>query len=109
MPSEAHLASPPQPQAAIASPASPMASGQPHENMVQLAALPTQEGALRAWHTLTKKAPKLLSGRTPAIVPAVVHGRNFFQVRLGFATRADATEFCSRLRSSGIACYQPKS
>jgi hypothetical protein len=74
---------------------------------VQLAALPSQAGAMQAWQTLVARVPTILGGLTPDIVSGQVHGQTYYRVRLNFASPADASAFCARLHARGVPCYQP--
>ncbi len=74
---------------------------------VQLAALPSQAGAMQAWQTLVARVPTILGGLTPHIVSGQVHGQTYYRVRLNFASPADARAFCARLHARGVPCYQP--
>ena len=72
---------------------------------VQLAALDTELAASAEWSRLARQAPALFADRVPAILHVSRGGRQFFRLRTGgFASVADATAFCGRLRASGIAC-----
>jgi hypothetical protein len=74
---------------------------------VQLAALPSQAGAMQAWQTLVARVPTILGGLTPHIVSGQVHGQTYYRVRLNFASPADAAAFCARLHARSVPCYQP--
>ena len=84
--------------------AKPVATG---PASAQLAALPSQAGAMQAWQTLVARVPTLLGTLTPSIVPAQVHGQTYYQVRLNFASRPDAAAFCARLHTRSVPCYVP--
>ena len=72
---------------------------------VQLAALPTEEGATAEWQRLAKRMPDLLGGRKPAVSRTEHDGRVFFRLRTGgFADIAQATAFCQRVREKGGGC-----
>ncbi len=89
------------PVVTAATPAAPKAfSGQ-----VQLAATADEGGAEAAWTTAQQKAPNLLSGKSPIILPAVVNGQSVWRVRLSGFTSADAAQaFCAQLTAKGAAC-----
>ena len=53
------------------------------ERFCQLGALDTEQGARREWQHLQARMPELLSGRTPTIMSADVHGRTFWRLRTG--------------------------
>ena len=84
--------------------AKPVATG---PASAQLAALPSQAGAMQAWQTLVARVPTILGSLTPAIVPSQVHGQTYYQVRLNFASRPDAAAFCARLHARSVPCYVP--
>lgn len=100
-PSAAAIAAAPAVTVPAAIPA-PATRGPPE---VQLAATSDEGGAESAWADAQKKAPNLLAGKTPVILPAVVSGQSVWRVRLsGFATAADAAAFCAQLTAKGAAC-----
>jgi SPOR domain len=72
---------------------------------VQLAALDSQEAALREWERLTHRMPELFDGRRPIFAEAHVNGHTFWRVRTaGFVSTAEATRFCDDVRARGAAC-----
>jgi hypothetical protein len=72
---------------------------------VQLAATADEGGAEAAWTAAKKKAPDLLAGKNPIILPAVINGQSVWRVRLsGFASAAAAQAFCAQLTAQGTAC-----
>jgi hypothetical protein len=72
---------------------------------VQLAALPTEEGAKQQWAILLHRFPDLLHGRDPAIGNVEVGGHTWWRVRTGgFADLAAARGFCDQVRAKGAAC-----
>ena len=89
------------PPAAAAVPVAPAKfSGQ-----VQLAATADEGGAEAAWAAAQQKAPDVLVGKTPIILPAVINGSSVWRVRLsGFATEGEAQAFCAQLTAKGAAC-----
>ena len=91
--------------ATAAVPAAVPAAAQKFSGQVQLAATADEGGAEAAWNAAQKKAPDLLAGKSPVILPAVVNGQSVWRVRLsGFATSADAQAFCAQLTAKGAAC-----
>jgi hypothetical protein len=72
---------------------------------VQLAALSSERAAMTAWEHLSKQMPELLSGRQPHVMRAEVDGRTYWRLRTGgFASIAQATQFCERVRAKGSGC-----
>jgi hypothetical protein len=72
---------------------------------VQLAALDSQQAALREWVHLTHRMPTLFDGRQPIFVEAHVNGHTFWRVRTaGFASVSEANQFCNDVRAQGAAC-----
>ena len=73
---------------------------------VQLAALPTEEGARAEWQRLLHRMPQLLGGREPAVSRLDrADGKVFWRLRTGgFTDIADATAFCSKVRAQGFGC-----
>ena len=93
------------PAAAPAVPAAVPAAPQKFSGQVQLAATADEGGAEAAWTAAQRKAPDLLTGKSPIILPAVVNGQSVWRVRLsGFATAGDAQAFCAQLTAKGAAC-----
>jgi hypothetical protein len=110
-PAEAVPDSPTAPASAtgtIAPPARAEAGPSSHqgERFCQLAALDSEERARSEWQHLQTRMPELLSGRTPTIMPADVHGRTFWRLRTGgFHTAAEQTVFCSQVHGLGLDCW----
>ena len=76
------------------------------ERFCQLAALDSEERARSEWQHLQTQIPELLSGRTPTIMPADVHGRTFWRLRTGgFHTATEQSVFCSQVRGLGLDCW----
>ncbi|MDE8347395.1 MAG: SPOR domain-containing protein [Acidocella sp.] len=72
---------------------------------VQLAATSDEAGAEAMWSHLQARLPDLFAGRTPDILPAVVNGSSVWRLRLGgFASVADAQDFCARVQAQKAAC-----
>ena len=81
---------------------SPAASG---PAQVQLATTADEGGAEAAWTAAQAKAPNLLAGKNPIILPAVINGQSVWRVRLsGFASAAAAQAFCAQLTAKGTSC-----
>jgi len=76
------------------------------ERFCQLAALDSEERARSEWQHLQTQIPALLSGRTPTIMSADVHGRTFWRLRTGgFQTATEQSVFCSQVRGLGLDCW----
>jgi Flp pilus assembly protein TadD len=72
----------------------------------QVAALASQQQADSEWEQLRARAPELMSGRSPTVLQAEVHGRMFWRLRTsGFTTLAEANEFCGRIQAAGSGCW----
>lgn len=96
--------------AAANPPAAVPAVQKPVEPQVQLAAVVDEGKAEAAWLQVQKKAPDLLGGKTPVILPAVVNGQSVWRVRLaGFASADEAKALCAALAAKGVACLVPGS
>jgi SPOR domain len=94
---------------AVPAPAGPAgvvpAGPQKFSGQVQLAATVDEGGAEAAWTAAQKKAPDVLVGKNPIILPAVINGQSVWRVRLsGFSSSADALAFCAQLTAKGTAC-----
>jgi hypothetical protein len=73
---------------------------------VQVASLDSQQAAEAEWQRLQAKLPELLGSHTPEIAQAEVDGRTYWRLRTdGFATLAEASGFCERLRAGGAGCW----
>ena len=101
-------ASPTPPAVAQAAPVRPAAPARPApagNTVVQLAAVDTEQAAQAEWARLARRMPDLLGDRRPVVQRADRDGRAVWRVRTGgFSDIADATSFCSRVRSKGGAC-----
>jgi Flp pilus assembly protein TadD len=91
---------------ALAARAEPDPSSHPGARFCQLAALDTEPLARSEWQHLQTQIPELLSGRTPTIVSADVHGRTFWRLRTGgFRTASEQSVFCSQVHGLGLDCW----
>jgi hypothetical protein len=92
--------SPPHPSVATPSPAAP-----PHF-AAQLTAANSQAAALTQWQRLQNSVPTLFDGRVPVVAMAEIGGRSVWRLRTGgFANRADADAFCTRLQAEHAPCW----
>jgi hypothetical protein len=72
---------------------------------VQLAAMETEAAAMTEWQRLTKRMPELMASHHPAVERAERDGKPIFRLRTGgFTDMADATAFCTQVRSKGGGC-----
>jgi cell division protein FtsN len=72
---------------------------------VQLGALPSQRAAERAWRKISNAEPALFTGKSPDIVRASVHGKDYYRLRVtGFDDKLSAAKFCAELSAAGSAC-----
>lgn len=72
---------------------------------VQLAALTTEAGARQEWDRLAKKMPALFNGHRPVISKFDHDGHTLWRLRTGgFATEAEAKQFCQELKAKGAGC-----
>ncbi|HQT68753.1 MAG: hypothetical protein B7Z78_13610 [Rhodospirillales bacterium 20-60-12] len=94
------------PMKAVNMPASQAAPAGAEGNvMVQLAALNSQSQAQAAWDSASRKMPSLLADRSPDIQTAQIGDRTFYRLRTGgFASRAAAAQFCSKIQAAGGTC-----
>ena len=89
------------PVATAAAASGPAAAGV----QVQFTATPSENAAQEAWQKLKERMPNLLAGREPLFLRAEQGAQTFWRLRTGgFASTADATAFCGRVRSAGGAC-----
>lgn len=107
-----HAAAPPlpPPREAIASvpapaPAAPAGTGG-GGYQVQVAALGSEAEAQRLWETVSSRHASLLEGRESVITRFDRGDRVFYRLRLGgFASSAEAVQFCARLRAASQNCF----
>jgi hypothetical protein len=77
----------------------------PESTSVQLAAFDSAERAEQDWGRLAQKMPDLLGNRKPDVERTDLHGRPVYRLRTGgFASLAQATEFCAEVRAHGADC-----
>ncbi|MEE8664145.1 MAG: SPOR domain-containing protein [Acetobacter sp.] len=73
--------------------------------IVQLAALNSESGALQEWERLKASVPDMLSNHTPLIQRVQHDNAIFYRLRTqGFASIAEARDFCIQMRTHGHAC-----
>ena len=72
---------------------------------VQLAALESEQKAMTEWRRLSARMPDLMSAHRPAVLRAERDGKTFYRLRTGgFADTAQATAFCTQVKSKGGGC-----
>ena len=72
---------------------------------VQLAAMDSERAAMTEWTRLSKRMPELLASHHPSVVEAQRDGKTLFRLRTGgFADIAQATAFCTQVKSKGGGC-----
>jgi hypothetical protein len=106
-PAPVALAPAPQTKAAAPRPdaarATPVPAG--HGAQVQLAAMASEQLAREEWQRLEHKMPSLFGGRKPEVTRIEHDGKTFWRLRTGgFASAADATSFCDKLKAKGAGC-----
>lgn len=74
---------------------------------VQLSAGFSRERALTDYADIARRFGEILSGRDPSIFSGIFRSRGtrpFYQVRVGAATRVEASGLCARIARAGGAC-----
>ena len=72
---------------------------------VQLAAMDTEAAAMAEWQRLSKRMPELMGSRHPAVERTEREGKTLFRLRTGgFTDVAQASAFCTQVRSKGAGC-----
>lgn len=94
--------------ASVPAPAPAVASSAPATNghsAVQLASLNSEDAAHAEWRKVSAAAPGLFAGKSPDISKVEVGGQTYYRLRVsGFASHADAAQFCSQITSAGGTC-----
>jgi SPOR domain len=91
--------------AASTAPPPPAAIGTGTATQVQLAALNSEDAAMREWQGLQTEFPNLFDSRQPLVSKVDVDGHTFWRLRTGgFANVAEATSFCAAVRAKGKGC-----
>lgn len=88
---------------AAAAPATPAAKG---AAAVQIGAFSSQTLADKGWNDAAALAPGLAAGKGKSVEKIDKDGKILFRTQVtGFASRADATAFCDKLKAAGKACF----
>lgn len=72
---------------------------------VQLSVANSEETARVQFRELQRKFAGELAGRSPLIRAAEVNGKTIYRVRVGPMSKDDAGDLCTKLKSSGAACF----
>lgn len=73
---------------------------------VQIGAFSSQALADKGWSAATAVAPGAAAGKGKSVEKVEKDGHTFFRTQVtGFASRADASAFCARLKAAGKACF----
>lgn len=101
---------PPRPAAPVATapkPATPKpAPAAGGAAMVQIGAFSSQALADRGWNDAAAVSPGMAAGKGKQVETVDKDGKTLFRTSVtGFASRADATAFCDRLKAAGKSCF----
>ena len=73
---------------------------------VQIGAFSSQALADKGWSDAAGAAPGPAAGKGKSVEKVEVNGKTLFRTQVtGFASRADATAFCDKLKAAGKACF----
>jgi hypothetical protein len=98
------------PTAAVTKPVPASSAQATGHTIVQLAALPTEAAARSEWERLAHRMPSLLDHRAPVVTKAEVNGQTWWRLRTGgFASAADARDFCAEVKAKGGGCAVERS
>jgi len=96
----APVAAAPKPAAPTPAPAATGAA------MVQIGAFSSQALADRGWNDAAAVSPGMAAGKGKRVEAIDKDGKTLFRTSVtGFASRADATAFCDRLKAAGKSCF----
>ncbi|GBQ74666.1 SPOR domain-containing protein [Komagataeibacter xylinus] len=71
---------------------------------VQLAALDSQEAALKNWCRLLSRYPSVFGPYQPAVVKAERGGKTFYRLRIKGLSKAQATSVCEKVKAKSLPC-----
>lgn len=96
-------APPPKAPAPVAKAAAPAAAG---GAVVQIGAVSSTALADKAWSEAVAAAPGMAAGKGKSVEKIERNGGTLYRTAVtGFASRADATAFCDRLKAAGKNCF----
>ncbi|WP_304178130.1 SPOR domain-containing protein [Phenylobacterium aquaticum] len=94
----------PTPAKPVATPAP--AAGATGAAMVQIGAFSSQALADKGWNDAARIAPGAVAGKGKRVEPIQKDGATLYRTAVtGFASRADATAFCDKLKAAGKNCF----
>jgi hypothetical protein len=101
---EKAVTSPPAAKPAAKTPApAPAAAG---GSFVQIGAVSSQALADKAWTDAAAVSPGLATGKGKNVEKVDRDGKALYRVQMtGFASKADATAFCAKLKAAGKDCF----
>jgi len=74
--------------------------------MVQIGAFSSQALADKGWNDAAAVSPGIAAGKGKRVETVEKDGKTLFRTSVtGFASRADATAFCDRLKAAGKSCF----
>lgn len=87
-------------------PATPAPAATGGAAAVQIGAFSSQALADKGWNDAAAVAPGLAAGKGKRVEAVDKDGKTLFRTTVtGFASRADATAFCDRLKAAGKSCF----
>ncbi|MCI3133436.1 SPOR domain-containing protein, partial [Phenylobacterium aquaticum] len=82
------------------------AAGATGAAMVQIGAFSSQALADKGWNDAARIAPGAVAGKGKKVEPIQKDGATLYRTAVtGFASRADATAFCDKLKAAGKNCF----
>ena len=72
---------------------------------VQIAVMPSEEQARKAYGRLAGRYAGALGGKPANVIKAEVRGKTLYRVRVGPMAHAGANELCTRLKAAGASCF----
>ncbi|MGY6769185.1 SPOR domain-containing protein [Komagataeibacter xylinus] len=71
---------------------------------VQLAALDSQEAALKSWSQLLSRYPGVFGSYQPAVIKAERGGKTFYRLRIKGLSKAQAASVCEKVKAKSLPC-----